>query len=293
MSVEEFQEHCKMTDGFELFYRRWKAIGEVEKLVICIHGMGSHSEYFRVMGQELAADSAEVYALDLRGFGNSKEEGLPRGDTSDFKRHLEDVNEAVDFVRKKHPGKKVYMFGHSIGACYALWYAANHPNSLDGIILAAPAIVLGSRMSGRDYLRFLFSLLFAPKRMYEPYKTLPQDQRESEETKIALQDPLGTTRFSMRWLSGSGRTLQYKALQNASRIEKPTLIIQGEEDKIALPTGAKRLFDSLAAEDKSIQTFPDADHYFYHALFLKATKKHDPAKRKSVTSVVRDWLKTH
>jgi len=87
--------------------------------------------------------------------------------------------------------------------------------------------------------------------------------------------------------------LQYKALQNASRIEKPTLIIQGERDKIVLLSGAKRLFESLAAKDKSIQTFPDADHYFYHGLFLKVTEKHDPAKRKLVTSVVRDWLKTH
>jgi alpha-beta hydrolase superfamily lysophospholipase len=129
------------------------------------------------MGQELAADGAEVYALDLRGFENSKEEGLSRGDTRNFKRHLKDVNEVVDFVRKSHPGKGVYMFGHSIGGCYTLWYAANHPDSLDGIILAAPAIVLAPGISGRDYIRFLFLLLFAPKTTYEPYKTLPPDQR--------------------------------------------------------------------------------------------------------------------
>jgi len=181
MSVEEFQERFKMSDGFDLFYRRWKAIGEVERSVICIHGIGCHSEFFRVMGQDLAADGAEVCALDLRGFGNSKEETLPRGDTSDFKRHLEDVKEVVDFVRKSHPGKKVYMFGHSLGGCYALWYAADHPDSLDGIILAAPAVVLGPKISRRDYIRFLFLLLFAPKTMYEPHKTLPPDERKSEE----------------------------------------------------------------------------------------------------------------
>lgn len=90
------------------------------------------------------------------------------------------------------------MFGHSIGGCYTLWYAANHPDSLDGIILAAPAIVLAPRISGRDYIRFLFLLLFAPKTMYEPYKTLPPDQRESEEVRIMLQDPLSTTRCSIK-----------------------------------------------------------------------------------------------
>jgi len=291
MNVEEVQDHFKMSDGFNLFCRHWKAVGKAKKSIVCVHGNGCHSEFFRPIGENLAANGVEVYSLDLRGFGNSKEEGLPRGDTRDFKRHMQDLDEAVGFVRKTHQGQKVYMFGHCLGACYALWYAANHPDSLDGVILAAPAIESGLRVPRRFYIKLPF-LLFAPKTVIDMCEAWPQSLKESEEGKIWRQDPLCTTRVSWRWLGGT-KTLRDKALRNASQINKPTLIIQGEADDLAFPSGAKRLFESLAAEDKSLQTFPDADHWFYHAIFLKVTAKHDPEKREQVFSTVKDWLKTN
>ena len=291
-NAEEAQGHFKMTDGFDLFYRHWRAVGESKKSVVCIHGLGGHSEDFRVVGQDLAEDEIEVYALDLRGFANSKEEALPKGDTSDFKRHLQDVDEVVDFIRKRHPKNKVYMFGYSLGALYTLWYSANHPDTIDGIILAAPAWV--GFMPRRFRIKIPFMCLFAPKSFYDSYKNWSHDFKESEEGKIIRQDPLYTTKRSWRWLGGVKRTLSDKALQNASQTEKPTLIILGEKDDVSIRNGANQLFESLATKDKTIQTFPDADHLFYDAfLFGKTTAKHDPAKRKQVTSVVKDWMNTH
>jgi esterase/lipase len=83
-------------------------------------------------------------------------------------------------------------------------------------------------------------------------------------------------------------------MQNASQIEEPALIILGEKDDLYIRNGAKQLLESLATKDKSIQTFPDADHLFYDVfLFGKTTAKHDPAKRKQVTSAVEDWLTIH
>jgi len=294
MSVEEVQEHFKMADGFDLFCRHWKAVERVKRSIVCIHGIGGHSEEFRVMGQDLAEDGIEVYALDLRGFANSKEEGLPRGDTSDFNRHLQDVDEVVNFVLKRHPKNKVYMFGYSLGVLYTLWYSANHPDALDGIILAAPAIkYFSAKMPRKDRIKFPFMLLFAPKTLYDSYKNWPSDYRESEEGKIILQDPLYTTKRSWRWLGGVKR-MSDKALQNASQTEKPTLILVGEKDELYIRDGAKQLLESLATKDKSIQTFPDADHMFYDAFLLgKTTAKHDRTKREQVFSVVKDWLNTH
>jgi len=290
--VKEIQEHFKMTDGFNLFCRHWKAVGASKKSVVSIHGIGGHSEDFRVIGQGLAEDGIEVYALDLRGFAKSKEEALPRGDTSDFSKHLQDVVEVVDFVRKRHPKNQVYMFGYSLGVLYTLWYSANHPDTLDGIILAAPAIKMGF-MPRRDRIKIPFMRLFAPRTFYDSYKNWTNDLKESEEGKIILQDPLYTTKRSWRWYGGV-KKMSDKALQNASQTEKPTLIILGGKDDIYIRNGAKQLLESLATKDKSIQTFPDADHLFYDAFLLgKTTTKHDPAKRKQVTSVVKNWLNTH
>jgi alpha-beta hydrolase superfamily lysophospholipase len=133
----------------------------------------------------------------------------------------------------------------------------------------------------------------ASKKIYDTYKNWTQDFKESEEGQILLQDPLFTTKRSWRWLGGVKRNLSDKALQYASQTKKPTLIILGEKDDIDIRNGTKQLLESLATKDKSIQTFSDADHFFYHAIFLKATAKHDPAKRKQVTSVIKGWLYTH
>jgi alpha-beta hydrolase superfamily lysophospholipase len=288
--VEEAKDYLKMSDGFNLFVRHWKAVGRAEKSIVCIHGLGCHSEFFKPIGENLAANGVEVYALDLRGFGNSKEEDLPRGDTRDFKRHLQDVDETVSFIRRSNQAQKVYMLGHSLGGLYTLWYAANHPDALDGVILAAPAIESGIRPPP---LKVGAGPPFAPETTIDMYEAWPQSLKESEEGKMWRQDPLSTTRFSWRWLGGSMILRDKEALQNASRIRKPTLIIQGEVDDLDLLGGAKRLFESLAAEDKSLRTFPDANHWFYDAIFPEVTTKYSPEKRELVFSTVKGWLKTN
>ena len=98
MDTEETEEFLKMTDGFNLFVRRWKPACKAEKTVVCFHGFGGHSGPFKPLGENLAAGGIDVYGLDLRGFGNSKEKDLPRGDTKDFKRHMRDLDEAATLI---------------------------------------------------------------------------------------------------------------------------------------------------------------------------------------------------
>jgi alpha-beta hydrolase superfamily lysophospholipase len=294
MSESEIEGYLGMSDGFDLFCRKWEAVGKLEKVVVCIHGLGCHSGFFRPLGQNLAANGVGIYALDLRGFGKSKEEGLAIGDTRDFNRHLQDIDEAVDLVHKKSQSLKVYMLGHSLGGLYTLWYAATHPDALDGIILAAPAIESGLKPPpmGIDAGRPVMSA-FAPETMIDMYEMWPESLKESDEGKLWRQDPLCTQKFSWRWLSGSMILRDKEALQNASKIKKPTMLIQGEADDLDLPIGARKLFENLAARDKSLRTFPDADHWFYHAIFPQSTAKYGREKREQVFLTIRDWLKTH
>ncbi len=293
-----------MTDGFELFCRRWKTSGEVKRVVVCIHGIGEHSGFFRFIGQNLASrDEAEVYAIDLRGFGNSKEEDLPIGDTSDFKKYLQDVAEVVEYVRKDHSGKKLFMFGHSMGGLHALWYVAKNPDPPDALIIAgssAAATPRDEKISVRSlaqFLRVAFSLLFARKTMFDMYKpgqakVFEKSQEFRDHEEFLINDPLSTGRFTWRYLA-SISALVRKATQNASKIRVPTLVIQGEADYMVSPAGTKKIFEKLASKDKSLQTFAGADHYFYHTIFPVVTSKYDLEKRKQVTNTISDWLRTH
>ncbi|MFH0849327.1 MAG: alpha/beta fold hydrolase [Candidatus Bathyarchaeota archaeon] len=290
--MEEVQDHFKMTDGFNLFYRCWRAGGGIERVIVGIHGGGDHSGDFRVIGPQLASDGNQFYAFDLRGFGNSQEERLPRGDTRDFKRHLQDIDDAIGCIRRCHPSKKIYVLGYSMGGCYALWYAAKHPDSLDGLVLAAPAIIVRTLSTRKSSIMLFYANLFAPRRMFDPYKSSYVEGRDPEVSKTMLQDPLDASKLSFGYLANIRKTLMDRALENASHIEKPTLILQGEADISALPHGAKRLYESLRTKEKSIQTFPEADHRFYDIFSSVPLRvKHDPIKIERLFSIVEDWLR--
>ena len=293
MNANEIQDQFKMTDGFNLFYRCWEAGAEAERIVVGIHSGGGHSGDFRVVGPQLASDGNQVYALDLRGFGNSLEKGLPRGDTSNFERHLQDMDDTIGCVKRKHPNKKVYVLGYSMGGCYALWHAAHYPNSLDGLVLVAPAITVRVLSTRKTAVQLFLANLFAPRGMLDSRKSSYSEGKDPEVLKLQLQDKLLAWELSHRYLANMRRILMDRAFENASHIQKPTLILQGEADVTALPEGAKRLYESLKAEDKSIQTFPEADHKFYDLFSsIPLRAKHDPAKIAHLFSVLRVWLKT-
>src|SRR5690348_10124932 len=108
-SVQELDLNIPITDGFCMSCRQWKSSGEARRVIVCIPGTSGNAEFFRPIGIDLVAEGNEVYSLDLRGFGNSVEIGLQRGDTSNFKRHLQDLEDAVRYIQTAH-SKKVFMF---------------------------------------------------------------------------------------------------------------------------------------------------------------------------------------
>ncbi len=290
--VEEVQNRLKMSDGFELFYRRWNT-SSPERVMILLHGTGGHSGDYRGFAQDIAANGIEVYAPDARGFGNSLEEGLPRGDTTSKPvRWLRDLDELVALVRSSHPGMKVFLMGHSGGANAILWYASRRPDSVDGLIVAAPGIKLPPGFhKGRFVLRMVFLRAFAPKKMIGYDAFLPNQELKGENFQMWQEDPLSSPKLSARFLFRTGPTMA--SLRIAKRIAQPTLIIQGEADKWTVPEGSKELLGKLAAKDKTLRTFPEADHFFYGAVGFKPTSRNDPVKRRGVADVVSNWLKVH
>ncbi len=282
-----------MSDGFDLFVRRWLPDGAPKRSIVCIHGVEAHSGAFNLLGKEMANGGASVHAFDRRGFGNSKEPDLPRGDTHSFARHLADLDEVILAVRQQSGGQKTLLVAHSIGCAYALWYAARHPENIDGLILAAPPADVGFKVPGKDAIKFPFLKLFRPHSRYNLLGIWPRAFRESEEFRLITQDPLCTAVFGVGWLLSLQTKLANRIVANCSRVTTPTLVIQGGADIIALPTGAKKVLDNLATLDKSLRSFEDADHWFYHAIIATPSTKFTDQQRTAVCSVVLDWVATH
>jgi acylglycerol lipase len=257
------------SDGFKIAYRHWNASNQ-QRVLICIHGFGDYSGWFRNLAPDLAMDGSEVYAFDLRGFGQSLQEGSQRGIVNDFGRHLQDIDEFVQYFQAQHKGKQLYILGHSLGGVYSLWYVANHPLKVDGLVLAAPAVTCNIN------------------------NTYSDKNRDPEEITIMQNDPLETWTFTENYLSNVQSVLLNSVLINACRIRVPTLVLQGSADVTVQPHGAKELHAKLVTSDKELVLLDGVGHWFNDALSPALPRvKCDPLIRAKFVRAIKIWLQNH
>jgi alpha-beta hydrolase superfamily lysophospholipase len=136
------ERHFTMRDGEALFARHFP-VDEPDLTVLVVHGMtGESSQFNRTAGLLREATGAEVYALDIRGHGQS---GGRAGDVDHIGQYEEDLAEVVSALRTERPGGTLVLAGHSMGGGIAQRYALL-PDSpaVDGYLLYAPLLGLGA-----------------------------------------------------------------------------------------------------------------------------------------------------
>ena len=159
-------------------------------------------------------------------------------------------------------------------------------------MLAAPPIA--SALSDRkNAITLGLVSKFTPRKTHNPFASSNTKNRDPQEAQIMQQDPLETLQLTVSYLSNVKNLLLKNVLKNASFAQAPTLILQGEADTTVSPTGAKQLYEKLNVQDKKLELFPDAGHWFYDALSpVSPRAKCDPAKREQFVSIVMEWLRS-
>lgn len=126
-----------MRDGKKIFAQKFMA--QSSYTIVLLHGVGATSYiYNKTAGLLRKTSGAEVYAIDLRGHGQS--EGK-KGDLSYINQYAHDVADIVTTIRKEKPKGKVIIAGHSMGGGIALRLASLKDAPLvDGFLLFAPLL---------------------------------------------------------------------------------------------------------------------------------------------------------
>jgi len=110
-----------------------------------------------------------------------------------------------------------------------------------------------------------FRLVIAPKSKLD-VSFMRDEFKESSFGRSILEDPSCVKRYTCRYLMNL-RLLSGKALLDlASRVNAPTLLVQGIRDVVVDPTGVKRLYERLATPHKRILMYEGADHDLYSML---------------------------
>lgn len=124
-------------DGQKLFARHFPA--ESNTTILLSHGVLGNSFLFNKMSGLLReATGAEVYALDIRGHGQSG--GRP-GDVDYIGQYEDDLADIVAQIKQEKPDHKIIIAGHSMGGGISLRYAMrDHFPEVDGYLLTAPTL---------------------------------------------------------------------------------------------------------------------------------------------------------
>ena len=255
-----------------ILYRKWKCPSS-KACVLLVHGLGAHSGRWQFMGEFLARNNISSYAIELRGFGET--EG-PRGHVNSFNPYFDDIRHLYNIIHKENPGRKIFLAGESVGSLISFLTIAPAPHFFDGLICISPAFKSKLRFGLLDYIAMVLALLYNPKK---PFK-MPFDSgmctKDAAYKKIMDADKRESRSASARMLFNIAMA---QAFGKFSRINIPVLFLVAEDDCMVDAKASKKIFDKLAAEDKTIRQYPG----MYHALSIEVG-------RNAVFKDILEWL---
>ncbi|MBD2434061.1 MULTISPECIES: alpha/beta hydrolase [Fischerella] len=242
--------------GLNLYYQSWQPEGELRAIIAIVHGLGAHSGLFINAVQHLLPLGYAVYAFDLRGHGRSPGQ---RGHINSWAELREDLHTFLTHIQEQSFGCAYFLWGHSLGAVIAVDYALRFPQSLQGLILTAPALGKVNLPLLKVALGRMLSQVwpnFSLKVGFDKGKNL------RGQNYLTIQDPLRHEYGSARLAAEFFATEKWVET-HACELQVPLLILYSSEDKIAPPEGCVAFFQKIAFPDKESYEYPGDYHDFH------------------------------
>jgi alpha-beta hydrolase superfamily lysophospholipase len=245
------------TAGLRLYYRAWRPVAPPRGAVVIVHGFNAHSGYYLWVAERFVEAGLAVYALDLRGRGQSEGE---RFFVDTFDSYADDLGRLVDLVKERDPSVPLYVLGHSAGGVVACLYALDHQRQLAGLIcesfafqVPAPDFAL-SVMKGLSHVAPHAHVL---KLKNEDFSRDPAAvaTMNADPLIVGESQPLQTVAAMVR--------ADERLRQEFSRLTLPVLILHGTLDKATRPSGSSLFYAQAGAQDKTLELY---EGYFHDLL---------------------------
>jgi acylglycerol lipase len=248
------EERFESEDGLSIFFRSWRPTMRPRGAVVVVHGFNAHSGYYAWVAEQLVTAGLAVYALDLRGRGQSDGE---RFYVESFAEYVGDVSTFVTLVKGREPELPVFLLGHSAGGVVSCLYCLDHQQELAGLVcesfafqVPAPDFALAvlkglSHVAPHAHVLHLKNEDFS--RDVHVVATMNADALIAHETQ-----PTETVAELVR----SDERLK----KDFAQITLPVLILHGTADKAARPAGSQLFFDTVGSVDKTVKFYDGGFH---------------------------------
>lgn len=271
------------------------------------HGMAEYAQRYAAIAPLLIQNNIALYAHDQRGHGKAaasiNEQGIAEVDW--FYKQVEDLNLAIQHLRKKHPGKKIFLLGHSMGSFICQRYFQLYGKEINGLILSAsngkqdPLLSAGisiawlqlKLLGGRHRSTLINKLSFGKfNTAFKPNRT-PFDwlSRNTEEVDKYLTDPqcgfVCSASYFYSFFKGIRDALKKENFKNIP-LDIPVYAFAGDKDPVGLQgKGFLKLISNWKAagnKDISYHLYKDGRHEMMNE-----------TNREEVLNNIIDWIKKH
>lgn len=267
-------------DGTTIHTEEWLPDGSPRAVIIIVHGLGEHIGRYSHVVPKLVEAGYAVYGLDHHGHGKSG--GDPRTYFDSFNQPISDLKQYLDSIVTAQPGKKIFLYGHSLGALITLVFALKYQSSLAGLVVSGAPLAVETQQPA--WLAAAASVLnsISPKLALTPPLPSTTLSRDEAVSRAYDSDPLvehGNVRVRMGWqILNQSRTVK----AYAGDLSLPMFIFHGAEDKLCPPQGSQILYDSVGASDKTLKFYDGLRH-----------ETHNEPEQGMVIDNIIQWLNAH
>lgn len=239
-------------------YRLAAAAPSDRQPVVIVHGYAEHAGRHERLARAAAGAGHEVYALDLPGHGRSSGRRALVASYTPLVASLE----ALVARAAADSGRRPALFGHSMGGAVALAYALDDPRSISHLVLSAPYLV-----DANPRPKWLTALAGPVAAVAPGLAVAKLDAgtlaRDPAVGAAYVADPLvhsgPVAAATGHTLTAMGRRL----LNSADRLRVPTLVVHGEEDRVASVRGSQELA-ARAGDTLRLVTIEGAYHEMHN-----------------------------
>jgi alpha-beta hydrolase superfamily lysophospholipase len=262
----------------DITYQCWLPEDEIKAVLVIVHGLAEHSgRYMNVVNHFVPLGYA-VYGLDHIGHGRS--EG-PRVYVERFSDYTRTLKTYVDKIRAWQPDTPVFMVGHSLGGLIGSAYLLDHQEDLTGAVLSGPGVKVPDSISPVTVaLGKVLSTLMPRTGLVQ--LDANEISRDPAVVQAYVNDPLVYTGKTTARLAAEMLKTMRRVTEEAGTITLPVMIVQGSEDKLVDPAGARMLYKTVSSDDKTLKIYDG----LYHEVF-------NEPEHAEVLGDVEAWLDAH
>jgi acylglycerol lipase len=241
--------------GLKIFTRSWHpSAGKPRAVVVIVPGFNSHSGYYQWVADQFVSHGLAVYAIDLRGRGNSDGE---RFYVQAFADYVNDVATFITIAKSHEPGLPVFLLGHSAGGVVSCIYTLEHQAELAGLICESFA----HEVPAPDFALAVLKGLSHVAPHAHVLKLNNEDfSRDPKVVEAMNSDPLIAHEVQPTQTVAEMVRADERLKQEFSLITIPVLILHGTADKATKPSGSQRFYDMAGSTDKTLKLYEGHFH---------------------------------